>query len=487
MQNKRPEFREQLINAMVQAGFTKKHPAGWFKGKSTEMVLKEHALDQVRLADELDYDRATINHWLHGKKIPNINSLAKISEVLGVSTDYLLGLDENAEKPQIKTEESNEKAFFRGYIEAILMSTSYFNGVIGVIRPQLDHLNSLWNNRFRPIMETLYQQEKLENDDAKLFFEATCAFVHFWSFAGYHEDRLKYARKAVKLFDQLTIEDEIEDEFSRLRSLLKIDAIGYTLTEIQIDEAIQYLEQFVDKQVSGYDTPPIYFLAYMFLARAYRKKGELDQAHQVIESGERFIERSELRSVEQCGHDILVRYYEQLGDYYMAKSIQSSSIEDAEGYLKKACEIYERSFPEGVIKKYGFDDRVQDSILVRIIECNTKLIKWSKNQDEIRTYIKLIIQKYSELFDRNFSLKIVNVSWIYAQTTWIEFLDIAKEKEILPIVNVEIEMIDSTKKRADIASCITLLHEIINKKMVDLKLYPDLQFRINKIINIRRN
>jgi len=48
---------------------------------------------QQQIADILGIDRTTVTHWEKGRNTPNPNQLAKIASYLGVSADYLLGLE----------------------------------------------------------------------------------------------------------------------------------------------------------------------------------------------------------------------------------------------------------------------------------------------------------------------------------------------------------------------------------------------------------
>ena len=49
-----------------------------------------------KLAKKLDITRSSVNAWEQGFSIPSTNYLVELSKLFHVSTDYLLGLKQNA-------------------------------------------------------------------------------------------------------------------------------------------------------------------------------------------------------------------------------------------------------------------------------------------------------------------------------------------------------------------------------------------------------
>lgn len=64
-----------------------------FKDVLKEIRL-ERNLTQKQLAEMTGFSLSTINKWENGKKSPNMFSIKILSEILNVSSDYLLGLQE---------------------------------------------------------------------------------------------------------------------------------------------------------------------------------------------------------------------------------------------------------------------------------------------------------------------------------------------------------------------------------------------------------
>ena len=64
-----------------------------FKDVLKEIRL-ERNLTQKQLAEMTGFSLSTINKWENEKKSPNMFSIKILSEILNVSSDYLLGLQE---------------------------------------------------------------------------------------------------------------------------------------------------------------------------------------------------------------------------------------------------------------------------------------------------------------------------------------------------------------------------------------------------------
>ncbi|HIW04209.1 MAG TPA: helix-turn-helix domain-containing protein [Firmicutes bacterium] len=54
-------------------------------------LMKEHGLNQVRLAEKVGLKQNTISAWLCGKKEPSITSLWLLADYFDVEIDYIVG------------------------------------------------------------------------------------------------------------------------------------------------------------------------------------------------------------------------------------------------------------------------------------------------------------------------------------------------------------------------------------------------------------
>lgn len=62
--------------------------------KKLKELREENSLLQKQLANELGVSQVTIARWETGNREPSFDMLIKIAKYFGVSTDYLLGLED---------------------------------------------------------------------------------------------------------------------------------------------------------------------------------------------------------------------------------------------------------------------------------------------------------------------------------------------------------------------------------------------------------
>ena len=61
-----------------------------------KMLRTAQNISQAALAKRLDITRSSVNAWEQGFSIPSTGYLVELSKLFHVSTDYLLGLNQNA-------------------------------------------------------------------------------------------------------------------------------------------------------------------------------------------------------------------------------------------------------------------------------------------------------------------------------------------------------------------------------------------------------
>ena len=71
-------------------------------GKRLATVRKKQNLSQYALADRLGFSRGQIANYEQGKRQPDYETLIKIADFFGVSTDYLLGVTDNPSRDETK-------------------------------------------------------------------------------------------------------------------------------------------------------------------------------------------------------------------------------------------------------------------------------------------------------------------------------------------------------------------------------------------------
>lgn len=73
-------------------------------GQKLKKLLKENSMTQEDLAERLDVSRQAVGKWVNDKGVPEVGKLVQISNLFGVSTDYLLKEDyEDKNLPEEKS------------------------------------------------------------------------------------------------------------------------------------------------------------------------------------------------------------------------------------------------------------------------------------------------------------------------------------------------------------------------------------------------
>lgn len=63
-------------------------------GKRVKQELKIQGKMQKNICEELNVSKSTMSEWLSNKNQPPLEMVVAIAKYLGVSTDYLLGLED---------------------------------------------------------------------------------------------------------------------------------------------------------------------------------------------------------------------------------------------------------------------------------------------------------------------------------------------------------------------------------------------------------
>lgn len=103
-----------------------------------KMLRVEHSMTQEQLAAHLNITRSTIAGYETKRKEPDFDRLTQIAHIFGVSTDFLLGIDENLK-------DSNHKTFIcfrnRGQKETITpVPDEYVDRLHNLLRAGLPEL-----------------------------------------------------------------------------------------------------------------------------------------------------------------------------------------------------------------------------------------------------------------------------------------------------------------------------------------------------------
>jgi transcriptional regulator with XRE-family HTH domain len=67
-------------------------------GQRIKQLRTDNKLTQEELADQIQVKRSTLAKWETKGSIPNINIIKKIANSFGITTDFLLGNDDDSIK-----------------------------------------------------------------------------------------------------------------------------------------------------------------------------------------------------------------------------------------------------------------------------------------------------------------------------------------------------------------------------------------------------
>lgn len=89
----------------------------------------ENNLTQLELAKKLNYSDKAVSKWERGESIPEICTLAVISDIFGVSLDYLIRSKQSNEKTPINEELMKNKTINRSILTGISCALVWFTAV----------------------------------------------------------------------------------------------------------------------------------------------------------------------------------------------------------------------------------------------------------------------------------------------------------------------------------------------------------------------
>ena len=67
-------------------------------------------MNQVQLAERLGVTKSAVNSWETGTNSPSLNYIIKLAQIFGVSTDYLLGVNEHLTVDITELDEQQKQA-----------------------------------------------------------------------------------------------------------------------------------------------------------------------------------------------------------------------------------------------------------------------------------------------------------------------------------------------------------------------------------------
>ena len=122
-----------------------------------EWLMFEHGFNKKMLAEQAHINATCISHYFLGKHIPTVESLVKLADLFGCSTDFILGREE--ENRQLAFKEcppfseriaalrkeagGTAQSFYRRFK---ISKTCYYGWLSGERKPTLDNIIALADN-----------------------------------------------------------------------------------------------------------------------------------------------------------------------------------------------------------------------------------------------------------------------------------------------------------------------------------------------------
>lgn len=127
-------------------------------GERYRDLRKDRKLTQDDLAQYLGLTRSAINTWEQGLSIPSVNMIISLSQFYGVTTDYLLGLD-NADLVDITNLSSEDRVMVHDLVKRLSIPTKKMKKETEIIKELTD------NGRY--MRGRKVTTEKVDEEDAQ--------------------------------------------------------------------------------------------------------------------------------------------------------------------------------------------------------------------------------------------------------------------------------------------------------------------------------
>lgn len=85
-------------------------------------LRKARRMSQAELAEMLHITQTSVSQWETGKTEPSFDTLVKMSEIFGVTIDYILGSDEKSEAKKAPAEADAEEVGKLTFLEKMVLA-----------------------------------------------------------------------------------------------------------------------------------------------------------------------------------------------------------------------------------------------------------------------------------------------------------------------------------------------------------------------------
>lgn len=93
-------------------------------------IRKKSQITQVELAKRCNVSQGTIANWESGIRTPDIDTISIIASILGVSTDYLLGVEQKESPSPVEDEREAYRAMLSDLTDEELIEMKKFTSYL---------------------------------------------------------------------------------------------------------------------------------------------------------------------------------------------------------------------------------------------------------------------------------------------------------------------------------------------------------------------
>lgn len=108
-------------------------------GERLKNVLQDNDISQLKLAQELGYTQQAVNRWCNNITEPDNKTIVAIAKYLNISTDYLLGNDNDLNENEEELRELDA-------LKQLLIKNGYMNSDEDLTKKELDNLMKMARN-----------------------------------------------------------------------------------------------------------------------------------------------------------------------------------------------------------------------------------------------------------------------------------------------------------------------------------------------------
>jgi len=110
-------------------------------------LRKKNGWSQEQLAEQMDISRQSVSKWESGMSIPDLDKIIKMSNLFGVSTDYLLKDEIEEMQPGEETRDSMEEEVRRISVEEAIEA-----GFDEVLEDENSVIFIEWSENIKPLL-----------------------------------------------------------------------------------------------------------------------------------------------------------------------------------------------------------------------------------------------------------------------------------------------------------------------------------------------